>query len=159
MLLFHKASLALKVSTQLVIEKVPERYRKRIEINSDGCWIWTGSRDKKGGYGFATFCDRTVLAHRMVFELLIGPLPNGFHLHHKCEVRCCVNPDHLVVLSKIDHRREHTSARTVCKNGHELTPENTYFYNSGNSRACRICRSAADRRRKERKSWQTKHLQ
>lgn len=55
-----------------------------------GCWLWTGSQDGKG-YG-KTGRGRI---HRIVYEELVGPIPDGLQLDHLCRVRNCVNPAHL----------------------------------------------------------------
>jgi len=65
-----------------------------------GCWIWLGTLDKDG-YGKTTHSrdglKRDVRAHRLVYELLVGPIPHGALLRHSCDNPCCVNPDHLCV--------------------------------------------------------------
>lgn len=57
-----------------------------------GCWIWpnTNSSGHPGGGH----------AHRKVYELFVGPIPEGLELNHDCRVRACVNPDHLTPMSK-----------------------------------------------------------
>lgn len=59
-----------------------------------GCWIWTGSVEGKG-YGHPTIAGKKHPAHRLAYELLVGPVPEGLHLDHLCRVRRCVNPEHL----------------------------------------------------------------
>jgi hypothetical protein len=127
-----------------VIEQLPERYRKRIEVDSvSGCWLWRGWRGGKKHYAYLGFCGHQVVAHRFLFELLVGPVPDGLDLHHECEVPHCVNPDHLKILTKLQHKDRHRRIATHCKRGHELTPENTYSH--GDNRACRLCRAERDR--------------
>jgi hypothetical protein len=60
------------------------------EPNS-GCWLWTGSLTEKG-YGHF---DRS-RAHRFSYELFCGPISGKNVVRHKCDVRCCVNPEHLL---------------------------------------------------------------
>ncbi len=57
-----------------------------------GCWLWDKSV-YKNGYGQATFNHRKALAHRVSYELHRGPIPDGMCVLHKCDVKCCVNPD------------------------------------------------------------------
>lgn len=63
-----------------------------------GCWLWTGSVSDKG-YGMLVrghnYKKKGYKAHRVSWELHKGPIPKGKHVLHKCDVRCCVNPDHL----------------------------------------------------------------
>jgi hypothetical protein len=60
------------------------------------CWIWHGAITR----GYGTFrigkeVNGTALAHRLSYQWLVGPLPDGLELDHLCFVRCCVNPAHL----------------------------------------------------------------
>jgi hypothetical protein len=62
-----------------------------------GCHIWHGPL--KSGYGRLVCQNRTgyaQYAHRIAWEVKHGPIPDGLILRHRCNVRCCVNPDHLV---------------------------------------------------------------
>lgn len=65
------------------------------EPNS-GCWIWMGSI-KPNGYGNSKVekTRASEMAHRKSYRLHEGPVPEGLLVLHKCDVRCCVNPDHL----------------------------------------------------------------
>ena len=124
--------------TSVGFESLPLRFRNRIHIDSDtGCWLWAGSkkRRKRGAHGQVWFLGKMRTIHRVVFELLIGPVPTGLQLHHKCQVQHCCNPDHLKVLTALAHKQQHH--KTHCPRGHELTPENTAI--CGQRRACRIC--------------------
>ena len=67
------------------------------EPNS-GCWLWLGTINRDG-YGSVrdTALERTVLAHRLVYKTLVGPIPPRKVLLHRCDNPCCVNPDHMCV--------------------------------------------------------------
>lgn len=75
---------------------------RKIEMNSvripeSGCWIWTGMMSRYG-YGRLTLGAKTNLsAHRISYELKNGPIPDGMFALHRCDVKCCVNPDHIFV--------------------------------------------------------------
>lgn len=58
-----------------------------------GCWLWTGSTTD--GYGNLTRDNKTIYAHRLTYETLVGPVPEGLDLDHLCRIRRCVNPDHM----------------------------------------------------------------
>lgn len=58
------------------------------------CWVWKG-KPNGAGYGRTQQNKKTVLAHRAVYELHMGPIPPGLELDHLCRVPICVNPDHL----------------------------------------------------------------
>ena len=66
---------------------------------NSGCWLWTGTckTDKYGNdtYGCISVGSRMYLAHRFSYEIHIGPITCGLFVLHKCDVRACVNPDHL----------------------------------------------------------------
>jgi hypothetical protein len=72
------------------------------EPNS-GCWLWTGAHDAKG-YGFCRYprdgINVVQNAHRVVYEIERGPIPNGLDLDHLCRNSACVNPDHLEPVSR-----------------------------------------------------------
>ena len=89
-------------------------------------------------------------AHRVVYEILVGPIPVGLELDHLCRNRACVNPDHLEpVTTRTNLLRGYSpwacrARQTHCKRGHEFTPENTYGTGDGR-RYCRTCRRAHHR--------------
>jgi hypothetical protein len=65
-----------------------------VDTPEHGCWIWQGRIDEQG-YGHVN----KELAHRVAYELAIGPIPEGFHIDHVktrgCTSRACCNPAHL----------------------------------------------------------------
>jgi len=65
-----------------------------MEVQPNGCWYWTGSQDGVG-YGHVGLTGKMVGAHRLSFELFVGPIPDGICICHKCDTRKCINPDHL----------------------------------------------------------------
>lgn len=64
--------------------------------NENGCWIWQG-HSYPNGYGCLKVFGKTVSAHRYAYSLYCGPIPDGMEILHTCDVRKCVNPDHLNV--------------------------------------------------------------
>lgn len=75
---------------------------------SSPCWIWQLAR-KGRGYASMYVNGKYLSAHRVFYERSNGEITAGFQLHHLCEVKECVNPDHLVALSPGDHAKLHPS--------------------------------------------------
>ena len=126
-----------------------DRERFDAKWQSDGeCWRWTAAIDKHG-YGRFSMGGRMRLAHRMSYEGLVGPIPQGMDLDHLCRNRACVNPYHLEPVSRsVNLSRSPLMARgqnkTHCPRGHMYTPENTRITTQG-ARACRTCERARNR--------------
>jgi len=108
--------------------------RTPYEVTASGCWLWLG-RIAENGYG--RYSGK--LAHRMMYELIVGPIPPDFDLDHLCRVRGCVNPDHLEPVTGDENARRAALAITHCKRGHSYTAENTYHRPTTGHRDCRAC--------------------
>jgi hypothetical protein len=65
-----------------------------VEPKLGECWVWL-SRLNRNGYGRLKWEGRDLMAHRLSYEVHVGPIPDGLVLDHLCRVRCCVNPSHL----------------------------------------------------------------
>lgn len=112
---------------------------------TSSCWLWTGAM-RGTGYGHLAWQGSYRAAHRVAYELLVGPIPDGLVLDHLCRTPACVNPAHLEPVTQrtnvIDRGTGPFAKRarqTHCKRGHEFTPENTYIYPSRGVRYCRTC--------------------
>ena len=74
---------------------LPERFIDKLYFcPMSGCWIWEGW-ESGNGYGKVWFEQRGQMIHRVVYRLLIGPIPKNHVLDHLCRVRACCNPAHL----------------------------------------------------------------
>ncbi len=121
----------------------PENLLRRLRLTCGGCVEFTGSTSH--GYGTVRAGGKVKKAHRAMYELMVGPIPEGLEIDHLCRNRVCVNPGHLEPVSRLENIRRGTqgefwAAKTHCKQGHPFDAENTYV-NSG-KRACRTCRRA-----------------
>lgn len=109
----------------------------------DGCWRWTAAKNSRG-YGTLNLGERWVLAHRIMYETLVGPISDGLVLDHLCRNRACVRPGHLEPVTQQENllRGEtitaHFAAKDCCPAGHLYDEENTYLWRGG--RHCRACR-------------------
>ena len=75
-----------------------DKFWKRVDKTSDGCWMWTGSLTDDG-YGNVWYDGKCQGAHRVAYEITFGPIPEGKELDHKCRIRACCNPDHLTPMT------------------------------------------------------------
>ena len=114
-------------------------------VPESGCWIWDLSLNSCG-YGVLYVGDKQIRAHRYFYEHLRGQIPEGFVIDHLCKVRCCVNPDHMEIVTFRENvlRGESPSAnyarREHCKHGHLLVGDNVYINQRyPNRRQCRTC--------------------
>lgn len=141
----------------LKLEK--ERFDKFVypEPNT-GCWLWGGAINSSG-YGNFTIEGKTRSAHKVSWERENGPVPQNLCIDHLCRVRCCVNPEHMEIVSNLENilrgraielnriRAKQRSLSSHCKYGHPFIPENTYYIQRETPR--RVCKTCHNRRRNQ----------
>lgn len=74
-------------------------------ITESGCWIWIGATTSKG-YGMVRRCGVEIKAHRYSWEIHKGAIENGLFVLHRCDVKCCVNPNHLFLGTNADNIKD-----------------------------------------------------
>lgn len=87
------------------VRSLRERFEEKFVRDPGGCWLWTASLSG-GGYGQIGLGPKGTGrgdAHRVAYELYVGPIPDGVLVMHTCDVRRCVNPAHLRLGSQADN--------------------------------------------------------
>lgn len=120
------------------------------DVTAEGCWEWRGSRNY---YGYGTFSAHRLghvksRAHRVVYEHIVGPIPEGKVLLHSCDNPPCVNPEHLrpgtrpensADMVAKDRRLEWEQRGMHCRNGHDLTRSGATRVIKHGAKGERIC--------------------
>lgn len=130
------------------------RIMSRVHVDERGCWV--SSYAKTGnGYCSIKVDGRLLRVHRLTFELLRSPIPEGLQLDHLCRRRDCCNPEHLEPVTPRENvlRGEGVCAvnarKTHCPRGHAYTPGNLAAY-PPHGRACLTCKRDRERERQRR---------
>jgi hypothetical protein len=126
------------------LAELPARLEEKIE-RTDGCWLWAAH---KGGheraYGYVFWDGKKRRAHRVIYELFVGPIPGGLTIDHLCRNPACVNPAHLEAVTMRENLmrgntlQAENARKTRCLRGHDLSGTNLRIDHRG-ARQCRAC--------------------
>lgn len=126
-------------------------FAKRVRNPETGCWDWIGGI---GSHGYGALWDgrQMTVAHRVMYELVVGPIPDGLDIDHLCRNRACVNPAHMEPVTRgenlrrgggfagrgYEHHGQHAPDCSGCKGWHHARGERCRFYR------CRVCGNLED---------------
>ena len=101
------------------LEEAVSSFWNRVEY-TDSCWVWKGAARKHGlgnggGYGRVGWRGTVLYAHRLAYELRVGPIAEGMTLDHLCGNRLCVRPDHLEPVSRGENVRRALKGKPRCR--------------------------------------------
>lgn len=129
----------------IVSEKDKKRFLDKVKYTKR-CWVWIAGLSS--GYGSFRYKGRAWLAHKFMYEMLIGRVKVGLQLDHLCRNRKCVFPGHLEEVTQKENilRGSGTTAvnkrKKKCLRGHKLAGSNLYESQlRKGQRACIKCNS------------------
>lgn len=117
-----------------------------------GCWIWQGHKDRRDGRALMWRAGGPINAYRHVYQIEVGPVPDGLVLGHECNNASCVAPHHLRPTTKSENEQHKNWRRvmriTTCKNGHDQKIHAVVTPGAGGrpGRVCRQCNRDAEAR-------------
>ena len=80
------------------------KFLEKVAFGATDCWYWIGSINKHG-YGMTSILGENK-SHRISWRLFNGEITGGLSVLHKCDIRFCVNPEHLFLGSQLDNMRD-----------------------------------------------------
>lgn len=117
----------------------------KVTCKSGDCWIWLGYKNDRG-YGRTYFNGKfSQGAHRVSYILHLGEIPKELDLHHICNLPSCINPDHLVPVTRAYNTGQANLNRRTSPNCrrrlHKMEGYNLIiqYWQGKPQRACREC--------------------
>lgn len=133
-------------------EEALARLKRHIEVDvASGCHLWTGAT-AGWGYGSTRLFGKNTRAHRAMWTLVNGPIPEGMWVLHHCDRPLCVNVEHLFLGDSYANARDMAAKgrcakqkATQCPRGHALDGDNVRRKKNG-WRYCVTCQRSASAR-------------
>lgn len=156
----QRVELKSEQAIQFGDARLSPHFWARVRQADNGCWLWK-LKPAANGYGRYKIRDERYMAHRFVYETVVGPVPSGMQVDHVCHSvdsgceggdgclhRRCVNPAHLEPVTGLVNtlRSIELNRDACCPKGHPYDVLNTGYTGSG-SRYCKACAQAQRRER------------
>ena len=134
-----------------------ERFLSHVHKNPSspyGCWLWAAHCVKQYGMGY--YNSKKQYAHRISYQIYVGPIPKGLDVDHVCGIHRCVNPAHLQAVTRKENVRRRplggpvleNARKTHCKRGHLLAGNNLRSTQGRSVRQCKQCHTEMERVRR-----------
>lgn len=121
------------------------RFWSKVNLpDENGCLVWNAGLDN---YGYGQFhmivngVKRNRKAHQLALELAGVVIPPGLEPDHTCEVRACVNAEHMDVVTHAENMRRRGLRSTHCRSGRHRWDDPDVTSYLGGFRVCRMCRN------------------
>jgi hypothetical protein len=140
------------------------RISSKYYVDENGCWIWTAGK-YRAGYGKFSINWKNMNAHRASYIIHKGPFDYSKLVLHKCDVKLCVNPDHLYIGDKSRNLKDaYERGQAVpwnrdvksCKQGHPFDHANTITTSDGR-RSCSQCRKIKSKKNNQKIKMMRSH--
>ena len=88
---------------------IVDKFLAKVEVSGD-CWLWKGAKTNlRHGHAYGVISDKNkkrTMAHRVSWEIYVGPIPEGLCICHHCDNGLCVKPAHLFIGTIADNNRD-----------------------------------------------------
>jgi HNH endonuclease len=131
---------------------IEDIFQYTVRNPTTGCLLWTGLTVK--GYGQAWIDGKHMYVHVAAYLITHGSVPKGKKVCHRCGIKRCIEPEHVVAWTQAQNMAHYVAERTHCAKGHEYTTDNTYLAQRGKYtvRVCRKCNRVWTNKSKRRLS-------
>lgn len=145
------------------VTSLPPNMQNKVAIGAwfsgSPCWNWTGSSNSRG-YGCVAVKKKSQLSHRVAYQALVGPIPDGLQIDHLCRNKMCCNPAHLEPVTALENTRRalDVRGRSRCVKGHPMAGPNLVVRHryGWEYRTCRMCHIITQREARARRAGGTR---